>query len=230
MKITSRLLSIASILAGTVSSDAAGVIIANVVQGPASATWEGDTLHAYQDGTLMNGGSITMGYFPASVSTSNVDTIEELLAHLSTFTAITSAAPGSLGYMLGAANPGYADQADFTYIGLIGHSSPLLGRMLYTVITSASAIGSANLSSQFALLAMATFRLDEPLEEVYISEPSGLIPLIGTIGSYTGDAGAGYGVYKTLNMELSPGSTVVPESTTALLAAVGVLGLLRRRR
>jgi hypothetical protein len=231
MKTPSKLLSVALIIAGTASSDAAGVIISNVVEGPASATWEGDTLHAYRDGTLMDGGSITMGYFAVGVSSADLDTVERLIAHLSTFTAITTAVPGSLGYNLGTANPGYADQVDFTLIGLIDRSSPLLGRMLYTVVTSAPTIGSANISSQFALLAIATFRLDEPFEESYTSNRwPGLTPLIGTIGSYTGDAGAGFGVYKTLNMELAADSSAVPESSTALLAAIGVLNLLRRRR
>jgi hypothetical protein len=230
MKIRPTLFVAAFLLACSVASNAAGVIISNVVQGPASAIWEGDTLHANRDGSLMNGGSITMGYFPASVSTSNVDTIEELLAHLNTFTAITAAVPGSLGYALGTANPGYTDQSAFTSIGFVDYDSPLLGRMLYSIITDAPSLGVASNSSQFALLALAAIRLDLPWEEQYTSNPSGLTPLIGTISSYTGDAGVGFGVYRTLNMELSPGSSAVPESSTALLAAIGVLCLATRRR
>lgn len=230
MKVKHKISAVTYFLLGSVSSHAAEVIIVNLVQGPATATWEGDTLHAYRDGTLMDGGSITMGYFPTGVSSENLDTVERLIAHLSTFTAVTTAAPGSLSYNLGTANPGYADQSVFTSVGLIGQNSPLLGRMLYTVITSAPTISSANFTSQFALLAVARFRSDEPFENQYNSDPTDLTPLIGTIGSYTGDAGAGFGVYKTLNMELAADSAAVPESSTALLAAVGVLGLLHRRR
>lgn len=217
-------------LIATVGTNGAVVAISNIVQGPASANWEGDTLHANRDGTLMNGGSVTMGYFPADVSTANVDTIEELIANLASFTALTSAVPGSLSPILGTANPGYADQSYGTYIGLIGHESPLLGRTLYTVITSATTISSAKISSQFALYAITNFRLDEPLEETYTSNPSGVTPIIGKIGSYTGDAGAGFGQYLTLNMDLATGSSVVPEPTTLLFAASGLLSFARRRR
>jgi hypothetical protein len=228
---TSLTLVVATIfIASLVASNAAIVVISNVVQGPASAIWEGDTLYAKQDGTLMNGGSVTMGYFPAGVSKSNVDTIEKLLGHLGSFTAITTAVPGSLSAILGTANAGYADQSDGTSIGIVGQDSPLLGRMLYSVISSATSIGSANISSHFALIPISAIRLDMPFQETYTSNPSGLTPLIGTIGSYTGDAGAGFGVYRTLNMELSPDSSVVPESSTALLAAIGVLCLATRRR
>jgi MYXO-CTERM domain-containing protein len=231
MKVTSTLLAATFLLVSAVASDAAAVLICNVLQGPASATWEGDTLHADRDGTLMNKGSVMMGYFPASVSTSDVDTIEGLLAHLNTFTAITAVVPGSLISALGIANPGYADQSDPTSIGFVDYSNPLLGRMLYSIITDAPTLALANISSQFALLALAAIRLDLPFEETYTSNPwSYLTPLIGTIGSYTGDAGVGFGVYRTLNMELSPDSSAVPESSTALLAAIGVLALAATRR
>ncbi len=63
-----------------------------------------------------------------------------------------------------------------------------------------------------------------PDEKEYTINPSGLIPLIGTLGIYNGDAGGGEGEYKTLK------TTLIPEPSAALLGSLGVLVLLRRRR
>lgn len=80
------------------------------------------------------------------------------------------------------------------------------------------------MAAQYALLAIGALRLDEPLENQYFSNPLGLTPIIGTVGAFTGDAGAGPGIYQTLNM------AVVPEPSTILLNALGLLGLLWQRR
>lgn len=218
------LLASIGLFAGGSSSPGAGVIINNLVNGPISPTWEGDMLYANSDGTLMDGGLVTMGYFPSQVTTADLDTIGELIAHLATFTMITSAVPGSPNYALGTANPGYVDQTDFTSIGLIGQEHPLRGRMLYSIITSASNLGSANASAQYALVAIGSLWLDEPLENQYSSNPLGLYPIIGTLKSFVGDAGVGTGIYQTLNM------AVVPEPFIWQYACLGVLGLMRRYR
>ncbi len=165
-----------------------------------------------------------MGFFPSQVTTADVDTISELLAHLATFTTITSAIPGTPSYILGTANPGYVDQADFTPFGFIGQEHPLRGRILYSIITSASSLGSANAMAQYALVAIASLRLDEPIEDQYFSNPLGLMPIIGTIGTFTGDAGAGPGIYQTLNM------AIVPEPPIGLFSIIGLLSLSWRRR
>lgn len=224
MNIKTALFASIGLFAGITATDGAGVIINNLVNGPITHTWEGDMLYANQDGTLMNGGLVTMGYFPSQVSAADVDTIGELLAHLATFTTITFAVPGSPNYALGTANPGYVDQPDFTTIGVIGHGHALRGRMLYSIITSAWSLGSASSSAQYALVAIGSLRVDEPLENQYSSNPLGLTPIIGTLGTFTGDAGAGSGIYQTLNM------AVVPESSTTLLILLGILSLLWRRR
>ena len=218
------LLASIGLFAGISSLPGASVIINNIVNGPITPAWEGDMLYANSDGTLMNGGLVTMGYFPSQVSTADIDTIGELLAHLATFTTITSAVPGTPSYILGTANPGYVDQADFTSFGFIGHLHPLRGRVLYSIITSASSLGSANATAQYALVAIASLRLDEPLEDQYFSNPLGLAPIIGMVGTFTGDAGAGAGIYQTLNM------AVVPEPSIGLFSIIGVLGLSWRRR
>jgi hypothetical protein len=205
----------ASLIAGAVGADAAMVMITNIERGP------GDTLYANSDGSLMNGGLVTLGYFPVEVTTSDVNTVEKLLARLSTFTVLAAAVPGTSSPSLGQGLPGYVEQLDYTSKVFIGYLHPLLGRTLYSVITSAPSLGEANLTSQFALLAMTTLKLDIPFEHQYLSNPTGLAPIIGTLGTFTGDAGGGFGVYHTLEM--------VPEASIFLLGSLGALSLLRRR-
>lgn len=186
------------LLAGWTAAHGAGVIVSNVAVGP------GDTLYAYNDGTLMNGGLVLMGYFPASVTAADIDTIPELVSQLGNFTTITSAAPGSVSAVLGGPSPGYADQADFTNIGLVTWGSPLHERTLYSIVTNVSALGSATLNSQFALLALGTFREDLPVENQYTSNPAGIKPILGSIGTYEGATLAGSGTYQTLKMDMRP--------------------------
>lgn len=198
--------------------NAAQVVINNIVVGP------GDTLYANRDGSLMDGGSVHMGYFPSTVTSSDLGTIPKLLAQLGAFTTITSAVPGGYSVTLGGAFPGYAEQDHLPSTGIIDFESPLLGRTLYQIVTDAPDLQSVHGMSQFALIAMAKFRLDLPLEDMYTSNPGGLVPIIGNIGTFSGDAGAGEGIYLTLRMD------VVPETTTIPLGTLGALGLLRRRR
>jgi hypothetical protein len=222
MKMKTTLLAVTGLVASMVASNAALVIVSNVAAGP------GDTLYATQTNSLMDGGLVTIGYFDASVTTADIDTIPELFSRLSGFTLLTSAAPGSMGFQFGAAIPGYADQENKTQIGTgpIAIGNPLLGRMLYSIVTSASSLGSATGTSQFALVPIGTITADgPPTETTYVSNPVNA-PIIGTIGAFNGDAnfGGGEGAYNTLKM------TSVPEASTALLGALGALGLLRRRR
>lgn len=177
---------------------AAGLIVSNVAAGP------GDTLYANNDGSLMSGGLVTMGYFPASVTTADIDTIPELIAQLANFTMVTSAAPGSYSPTLGGSFAGYADQSDFAGTGIITVSNPLFGRSIYSIVTNANTLSAAPYSSQFALLKIGQFREDLPVENQYTSNPAGLEPIIGTLGTFTGDPGAGEGDYTTLIMDLRP--------------------------
>ena len=88
--------------------------------------------------------------------------------------------------------------------------------------------------SEFALVESGTIKDDVPIENYYYSigplgysasPPSQLPPpIIGTIGTFQGDPGAGPGTYRTLKM------SYVPETSTALLGALGVLGALGLRR
>jgi MYXO-CTERM domain-containing protein len=225
MKLKSILFAISGLALGVMSSNAATMIVSNVALGP------GDTLYANRNNSLMNGGIVTMGYFPASVLLADIDTIQELYTQLNNFTVVTSAAPGTLSAQLQTSNPGYADQAAATSVGTVSvtNSSPLLGRQIYSIVTNFATLGQAASApltdtSEFALVAIGAFGDDVPFENQYSSNPAGKAPIIGTLGAFNGDAGAGDGAYLTLRMD------AVPEPSAALLGALGALGLLRRRR
>lgn len=218
MKRKTTCLIVSGWIAGTMVSGAAGIIISNVAAGP------GDTLYARNDNTLMSGGLVTMGYFPAGVKEEDLDTIPELLAQLSGFTTVTSAVPGSYSGTLGGSFAGYVDQASFTSTGIVTVSDPLFGRTIYSVITDAATLSAAGRRSQFAVVKIANFREDLPVENQYTSNPPGLRTLIGTYDLFVGDAGAGDGIYNTLKMDFVPAPTYVISSCSGTLAGGTVEG------
>lgn len=173
----------------------AGLIVSNVAVGP------GDTLYANWDGSLMDGGLVTMGYFPAAVARGDIDTVEELIARLSSFTVVASQGPGELSPVLGGEFPGYADQGEFSSVGIVTVESALYGRTIYSIVTSASTLGAVTCGDGIGMLAIGTFREDLPVENQYTSNPTGLTPVIGSIGSYVGDPGPGWGTYSTFVLE-----------------------------
>ena len=219
------LVSALALMAGSINSNAASFVISNVVSGP------GDTLYADADNNLMSSGTVAIGYFNPDIDVSTIsgatDKISALYAVLGSFVTVTSQAPGSLSVTLGGSFAGYAEQAEPTPIGTITTGNALLNRSIYSILTNASSIASATASSQFAFLLIGTINDDNPDEYLYTSNPVNA-PIIGSIGSYTGNA-AGFGTvedtYVTLKM-----ATSIPEPSAALLGAFGVLGLLRRRR
>lgn len=215
MKMKTTLLAVTGLIACMTASNAAVVFVGNVVAGP------GDTLYAKQDNSLMTSGLVSIGYFSASVTTADIDTIPELFARLGDFTLITSQTPGNPDSI--GVSPGYANQDNPTTLAAVTGANPLLGRMLYTIVTSASTLGTATGLSQFALVPVGPFKDDVPNENTYSTNPTNA-PIIGTIGAFNGDTALGSGAYNTLKM------TSVPEASTALLGALGALGLLRRRR
>jgi|LakMenEpi03Aug12_release.lakeMendotaPanAssembly.Ray.scaffolds.fasta_scaffold177063_2 hypothetical protein len=220
MKNKIAILSALTLLSGSMNSNAASFIISNVVNGI------GDTLYADASNNLMNGGIVTIGYFSAVIDVTDIDTIPELYAQLSNFTTVTSLAPGSYSTTLDGLYAGYAEQSEATSAGNITVGNALLGRSIYSIITNASSLAAATAASQFALVLIGTIADDNPVENTYSANPVNA-PIIGSIGSYTGNA-SGLGTvedtYVTLKM------SAVPEPSAALLGAFGVLGLLRRRR
>ena len=164
---------------------------------------------------------VTEGYFPAGVTQSQIDTVPDLLALIGSFTVVNSAVPGSFSPTLGGAFPGYVDQSTFATIDLVTPTSPLFGRTIYSIITTAATVGSMTPSDQVGLIAIGTIHEDAPLEYQYFSM-SGTVPIIGRTGTWVGDAGGGYGTYRTFDL--------MPEPTYAILTAVGTLTFLLRRR
>ncbi|MEI6654398.1 MAG: hypothetical protein WCP45_06490 [Verrucomicrobiota bacterium] len=226
MKLKLSLAVAATLLAGGMYASATTMIVSNVDTGI------GDTLYANSNGTLMNSGLVTMGYFAAGVTQSQIDTVPELLAQLTlgNFTLVTSAIPGATGPTLGAVR-GYAEQSDPTSIGIITGANALLGRVVYSIVTDATSftvgagVGQINGGSHFAMVSIGTIVDDNPNESNFTSNPKGLTPIIGTNGTFNGSPGVGAdaGAYNTLIM-------AIPETSSVLLGALGMLGLLRRRR
>lgn len=227
MKIKLTLFALSALVATSVTSNAALFAITNVANGP------GDTLYATNSNTLMTSGLVTLGYFGAGVTQSQIDTISELHAILQTsgsFTTITSSIPGLGTSQVG---DGYADgTATPVNLGNITLGNPLLGRTIYSIVVSAPSLelfasGVLNQSNQVALVNMGLIKDDVPDVQQYFSNP--VTPATVVIGSYdtftiSDGSGLGDGSYNTLKM------AVVPEPSAALLGAVGALGLLRRRR
>jgi hypothetical protein len=197
---------------------AANYILSNVVNGDGST----DALIQKADGSLLSGGIATLGYFPVGyVISTNVSDIQTTISN---FTTAASTAVGLASASLGAAMPGYmeADPVKSVPASITG-TSDLIGRPLYMFVGNSATLAG---STEWALKQIRVIADDVPFEQNYLGNPyGGVAPLIGKTGSYTGDAsGFGSSTFQTLQM------IPVPETSTALLGALGALGLLRRRR
>lgn len=203
-------LAIASaMMALTVASQAATYTVSNV--------GDGMTDVLFQNGaSLLDGGIVSLGYFPSGY------TFTTAAAAVTNFTSLTSALAGSFSDTFGASLPGYVEAATFQGT-TIATGNALAGRALYVFAGNAATLAG---STGFGLQQVASIALDEPLEQAYTANLVGApAPIFGTVGSYTGDAGGqGSSTYTTLNV------AAIPETSTALLGAIGALGLLRRRR
>ena len=197
------------------SANAATAIVTNVQTGTA------DTLYADSTGTLLDGGIVSIGYFSAGFDVNA--NIADQSALVTDFTVLTSALAGSPSPNLGGSFPGFVEQAATTDFGTITGANQLLGRQLYSFIgNQATLLGS----SEVALVLLQTIADDVPTPNDYNSNPSSLTPTIGTVGSFTGNAsGFGNATQPTIQTV-----QLVPEPSTLLLSAFGVLGLLRRKR
>jgi hypothetical protein len=219
MKLKKTLIVASALVAGALTSNAATYSLFNVAGGPGT-----DTLWANLDGSLMNGsGFVTMGYFATNPLTTDIDTIAELVALKSTFTAVQTATPG-LSVAFTAA--GFLAEEPAVVSSITG-SNALIGRKLYAIASNASSLAAATALNAFSLFEVATIVDDVPFEQNYVANPAGSTVIIGELGAYedAGNAfGLGAGTYTTLKL------VGVPEPSAALLGAFGVLGLLRRRR
>ncbi len=200
-------------MALTVASQAATYTVSNVGDGLTDVLLQnGKNLD--NSVRLLDGGIVSLGYFPSGYVFTTVS------AAITNYTSLTSAFAGSYSATLDASKPGYVEAATFQG-ATIATGNALAGRALYVFAGNASTLAG---STGFGLQQVGSIQLDEPLEQSYSVTLAGApAPIFGQVGSYTGDAGGqGVATYTTLNL--------VPETSTALLGAIGALGLLRRRR
>jgi hypothetical protein len=204
---------------GSLSSNAASFLISNIVSGP------GDTLYANSDGSLMNGGLVSIGYFNSDAI--NPTDYASLITNLPNYVTVTSAVPGGPSVTLGGSFSGYAESPDDglgnptpTDIGIITGLNALVNRNIYILMSGSG--------GQYGLIS-AGFIADDANPGgpfTYSSNPIN-VPIVGTAvaNGFVGDpapGGPGNGDYNIVKM--------VPEPSAALLGSLGVLVLLRRRR
>lgn len=216
MKIKTALVVASGLIVGVATSNAASYQLANLQGGPGV-----DTLFANSDGSLTNGtGSVSIGYFALGTTTQDIDTIPELLPLLAGFQIQQTGVVGS-----STAFPASGYIVEDLFVGpQITSGNPLLGEGVYVIATSATSLGAATINDAFSLFFVRNIQDDLPLEQTYTGNPSGVVPIIGTLGTFNGDLGLGAGEYTTLQME------VIPEPSSLMLGALGALALLRRRR
>jgi hypothetical protein len=209
-----------------------------------AATGVGDTLYANSSGALMSGTVIQVGTFTpgfnlnANLGSSTALISNFIVAGNSLTTGLAIRLTGSPSDSFGLTNPvpGYAEYAPIDSDNIVTGNA-LIGQLLYAFGGNAATLA---LSTEYFLFLVATIADDAAAENEYVVNPAGITPLIGTVGTFTGNpgfipgalpsdppisAGVGQGNYLTLNTIVP-----IPEPSAALLGAVGVLGLLRRRR
>ena len=204
MKMKSSLLAMSMLVGGALTSNAAIFLISN------PADFATDTLYADSANVPMSSGLVTIGYFGSSIIDTDLNTTAKLVAQLgasaANFTVLSSAVPGAVMGTYSFGINGYADNSDVaTSMGTITTGNALLGRTIYSIITSASSLGSATLTSGFAVVKIGTISDDVPAEASYTSNPAGLTPILGTTGTLTQDIGLSEGVpttFNTLKMEI----------------------------
>lgn len=214
-----KLVTAAALIAASTYSNAAIYYVSNLVTGLGSS----EALYQNGDDTLLNGGIVALGYFGtnAYVPSSSIAAIQTTIAD---FTTVAFALAGSDSFQLSlTGNPGYVDAAAVDTAN-ISSTDPRVGRALYVFVGNNATLAG---STAWALKQVATLFDDEAGEQEYFANPlGGAAPIIGSIGSFTGEPfpslEAGSSTFSTLKL--------VPEPSAALLGALGALGLLRRRR
>lgn len=192
----------------------ANYIVTNVDQGP------GDTLYANSSNVLLSTSSIvTIGYFNSGYDVTN--NLNNYVSLITSFNILAQAAPGTYSSTLGGAFDGYVEAAEVD--GAILTSGDPIGFRLYSFIGNAATLGA---STQLGLVDLGQDLAADgpPTETTYLANPTGLNVLIGTTGSFSGDAGGGPGIYNTIQLQ------AIPEPSTFFLASLGLFAFLRRRR
>lgn len=195
-------------------ASAATYLVSNVVLGDGSA----DALYQDVDDSLLNGSIVALGYFTGGTPSSSLN---DIATTISSFTLQASALTGSNSDSLGGSFAGYVEAALVSGASITG-SNALLGQSMYVFVGNAATLEA---STAWALASIGTIQDDVPVEQQYTANPFGVTPLIGSVGSYTGNAsGFGTSTYNTLKL------AAVPEPSAALLGAIGAVLLVVRRR
>ena len=180
MKLLSLTVSSFIYLFVALSANAATFIVNNVQTGTAAS----DTIYANSDGSLSSGGIVTIGYFASGFDVNA--NLSNYAALRSNFTTVTSELTGSNSPSLAGSFAGFVEQSNPTEVGHITTGNTLLGRGVYSFIGNLSTLAA---STQLGLIFIQNIANDVPFNNAYSSSPHGLSPLIGTTGSYVGNAG-----------------------------------------
>lgn len=211
-----RFTAVVTLALSALSAEGAIYTFNNVILGP------GDTLYADSSDNLLSGSIIAVGAFNSGFDeAAHLTNLSQLLANFQILATVTAGSTSvTLDPTLLTSFPGYTEYDPIDTADITG-SDPLIGEPLYVFFGNQATLAG---STEHGLFMVATIEEDAPTEQEYVIKPEGVTPLIGNFGSFVGDAGGGTGTYITLQTEL------IPEPSSALLAACGALTLLRRRR
>ena len=215
-------------IASCVSGFAATLQVANVTVGP-SASPPRDTLFADASNSLLSGTIVTIGYFNDGFVVANNLATGSWSNLVTNFNILGSALTGNVGTTYGVSLAGYVEGTPFNTgpYSVISNTNPeFVGRILYGFAGSTASLASSASSGQIALFSIGAIGDDTPTAQTYRTDPTSKTVLIGSLGSFNGSPGAGgdSGLYNTLRLQ------AVPEPSSLLLGALGLLALLRRKR
>lgn len=208
-------------------------IFNNAASGAGTLAIPGDTLYANSNNVYLSGAStiLSIGVFSDMYDLNgNLTNKVDLLGNFTTIRSVT------IGTTLPTFDPmqaagtaiyaGYTEYPSFDDASITG-TNPLIGKILYAFVGNAATLATA---TEFALFEVGEIFDDTSAESEYTINPSGLVPLIGTLGTSTVVPGDGLGggaspVFGTLRT-----AAIVPEPSSALITMLGVISLLRRKR
>jgi hypothetical protein len=188
----------------------------------------GDTLYANSDNSYALGSIVAVGYFPAAYDlASNLTSQSSLITNYTILRSVT----------IGSTLPSFQDPAVDTYAGYTEYApfddasivppSALIGRTLYAFVGNTADLNS---STAFSLFEVGPIQDDTSAESEYLINPSSGTILIGEIGSSTVVPGPGVVSGQNNTFRTLKTVAIVPEPSSALLAMLGALSILRRKR
>ena len=213
-----KLLFAAAVLAMASVSNGATYLVSNV----ASGTSNDVLIETKATGALLNGGIVAIGWFTGGAPSSNLALITTTISN---FNMQASVLAGSYSVDLGGSYAGYY-QGSLVTGSTILTGNPLIGQGVYLFAGNASTLAA---STEYAIVKVGTYTAeDAAFPNQYTANASSVLTpsnrVIGTLDSVGNPLG---GTSQSLKLDaVAP----IPEPSAALLGALGVLGLLRRRR